>query len=132
MRFLIDMPISPSIVQWLQRQGHNAVHASEIGLSQAPDRKIINQAKKEKRVIVTADLDYPRLLAIAGSREPGLILFRGGNYNEREMLDLIKKVLAVIPAEDLLNSIVVVDRRRIRRRRLPIKYSRNQEPGLNI
>jgi predicted nuclease of predicted toxin-antitoxin system len=36
------------------------------------------------RVIITADLDFPRLLAVLGSTSPGLILLRGGNYTEAE------------------------------------------------
>ena len=120
MKFLIDMPVSPSIAQWLEEQGHDAVHTFHSNLSQASDEEIINQAKKEGRIIVTADLDYSRLFAIAGSGEPGLIIFRGGNYNEKEMLALIKKVITVVPAEDFLNSIIIVSKTRIRRRRLPI------------
>ena len=32
--------------------------------------------------VITADLDFPRLLARPGSTGPGLILLRGGNYSE--------------------------------------------------
>lgn len=114
------MPVSPLLVEWLQREEHDAVHATHIGLEQAPDEEIIAQAKKETRIIITADLDYARLLALAGSSGPGIILFRGGNYSEKEMLGLLKRALAAIPGNQMPNSIVVVDRKSIRRRRLPI------------
>ena len=120
MRFLIDMPISPLLAEWLQREGHDAVHATHIGLEQAPDEEIIAQARKESRIIVTADLDYARFLALAGSSSPGIILFRGGNYSEKEMLGLTKRALMTISRDQLLDSIVVVDKKSIRRRRLPI------------
>ena len=114
------MPVSPLLVEWLQREEHDAVHATHIGLEQAPDEEIIAQARKESRIIVTADLDYARFLALAGSSSPGIILFRGGNYSDREMLGLLKRALAAIPGNQMPNSIVVVDRKSIRRRRLPI------------
>ena len=120
MRFLIDMPISPLLIEWLQREGHNGIHASRIGLGQAPDEEIIAQARKESRIIITADLDYARFLALAGSSKPGIILFRGGNYNDKEMLELLKRVLATVPGDQLVDSIVVVDKKSIRRRHLPI------------
>lgn len=120
MRFLIDMPISPLLAEWLKREGHDAVHASHIGLEQALDEEIIAQARKESRIIVTADLDYSRILALAGSSKPGIILFRGGNYNDKEMLQLLQRVLATIPGGQLADSIVAVDKKSIRRRRLPI------------
>ena len=47
MKFLIDMPVSPLLIGWLQGKGHNAVHAAYVGLSRASDKEIITQARKE-------------------------------------------------------------------------------------
>jgi predicted nuclease of predicted toxin-antitoxin system len=121
MRFLVDMPLSPALSAWLTRQGHDSVHASEVGLGGASDPVILEYALGECRVVVTADLDYPRLLAMAGAEGPGLILFRGGDYGDRETKDRLAAAFRAIPGEDLSTSIVVVEKRRIRRRRLPIK-----------
>jgi predicted nuclease of predicted toxin-antitoxin system len=123
MRFLVDMPLSPELALWLAQQRHDAVHALEAGLARAPDEVILERARKEKRVVVTADLDYPRLLALAQAEGPGLILFRGGNYSEQEALNRLRRVLETVPNEELPNSIVVIERGRIRRRRLPIEPS---------
>ena len=114
------MPLSPLLAEWLQREGHEAVHAAHIGLGQAPGKEIIAQARKDSRIIVTADLDYARLLALAGSSGPGIILLRGGNYSDKEMLGLMKRALMTISSDRLLDSIVVVDKKSVRRRRLPI------------
>ena len=65
MRFLVDMPLSPELAKWLVRQGHDAVHALEVELDRALDEVIFGKALYEQRVIITADLDYPRLLALA-------------------------------------------------------------------
>jgi hypothetical protein len=51
---------------------------------------------------------------------PGIILFRGSAYSDADMLGLLDRVLTHTPALDLEGSIIVVDRRRIRRRALPI------------
>ena len=68
MKFLVDMPLSPALARWLEHEGHDAVHACDIGLSCASDEAVLNEARGERRVVVTADLDYPRLLTLAGSR----------------------------------------------------------------
>ena len=114
------MPLSPSLAYWLDTQGHDAVHAGEIGMHRATDTEIIERAKQEGRTIVTADLDYPRLLALARATEPSLVLFRDGDWNDADLVKRMQDVLAALPESELAQSIVVVDRTTIRRRRLPI------------
>ena len=63
MRFLVDMPLSPELANWLRAEGHDAVHASAISLYKASDAEILSVAVSQNRVIITADLDFPRLLA---------------------------------------------------------------------
>lgn len=121
MRFLIDMPLSPALAQWLREQGHDAAHASELHLDRAPDTAILDRARAEGRVVVTADLDFPRLLAVSRADGPGLILFRGGHYGEREATDRLAVALDRVPEHTLARSIVVIEKRRIRRRDLPVE-----------
>ena len=120
MKFLIDMPLSQDLAAWLRDQGHDAVHAVELNLAAAADVVILARAKQENRTIVTADLDYPRLLALAQEREPSLILFRDGNWSEAAIIARMQEVMRRITAADLERSIIVVDRGRIRMRRLPV------------
>ena len=118
MRFLIDMPLSPGLAKWLGEQGYDAVHAGEVGLGQATDTIILERARNEGRIVVTADLDYPRLLALTPAQGPGLILFRGGDFSEKECIVRLTWVLKKVSAPALERSIVVVERARIRLRRL--------------
>ena len=120
MRFLVDMPLSPALAVWLGQKGHDALHVSDLGLAKAPDVEILEFAGREQRTIITADLDYPRLLALAQAEGPGLVLFRGGNYSEQEIQIRLQRVLETISNEDLPKSIVVVEKSRIRQRRLPL------------
>ena len=114
------MPLSPALATWLSDRGHDAVHAAGLGLPRATDSEIIVRAKHEERTIVTADLDYPRLLAFARFSEPSLILFRNGDWSETEVRTRLSEILATLTEADIARSIIVVDRDRVRRRRLPI------------
>jgi len=114
------MPLSPSLAAWLSQQGHDAVHATDLGLHAAPDTDIVVHARREGRIIITADLDYPRLLALARASEPSLILFRGGDWSEQEARDRLARILQRISEADITQSILTIDRNRVRRRRLPI------------
>jgi predicted nuclease of predicted toxin-antitoxin system len=119
-RFLIDMPLSPNLAVWLRDRGHDAVHALELGLNHATDIAIMARAKHEGRTIITADLDYPRLLALGQAVEPSLILFREGDWSETDVLARMNDLLQALTEGDIAQSIVVVERDRLRRRRLPI------------
>jgi predicted nuclease of predicted toxin-antitoxin system len=116
----VDMPLSPALADWLAAQGHDAVHASNTGLARAADSAILERARGEQWVVITADLDYPRLLALSQADRPGVILFRGGQYGEQEAVERPARVLELIPGERLTGSMVVIDKTRTRRRRLPL------------
>lgn len=123
MKALLDMPVSISLLDVLQAHGHEGVHACQVNLDRATDREILERARREERIIITADLDFPQLLALSAANGPGLILFRGGNYSESEMRALLHQVLEEVPTEVLERSICVVDRRRLRITRLPLSGS---------
>jgi len=57
LKFLVDMPVTPQAVPHLQDKGHDAVHASAVGLSDRPDSEVLDRARAEGRIVVTADLD---------------------------------------------------------------------------
>ncbi len=120
MKFLVDMPLAPGLARWLQSEGHDAVHASELGLYQAPDVEILTRAADEARTVITADLDYPRLLALATASGPSLILFRGGDWSEADVITRMHEILNSLEEGEVAQSILVVERGRVRRRRLPI------------
>lgn len=120
MKVLLDMPVSPLLLTVLARYSHEGVHAYKIGKGEASDTELLDIARREERVVITADLDFPQLLALSAAHGPGVILFRGGNYSDIEMCDLLERVLREIPVEILESSVCVVDKKRIRFTRLPI------------
>jgi predicted nuclease of predicted toxin-antitoxin system len=93
MKALLDMPVSASLLNVLRVHGHEGIHAHAAGLDRAPDRELLAVARRDNRIIITADLDFPRILALSSAEGPGLILFRGGNYSDTDMRDLLDRVL---------------------------------------
>lgn len=65
MKFLLDMPVSFKLLEVLCAYRHEGVHAHQIGMDRASDRELLDTARRENRVIITADLDFPRLLVLA-------------------------------------------------------------------
>jgi predicted nuclease of predicted toxin-antitoxin system len=121
MKVLLDMPVSATLISVLEAHGHKGVHASQLGLAHASDTELLTIARESEQIIVTADLDFPRLLSLSSASEPGIIVFRGGNYSDTEMRELLDRVLQRVSVETLESSICIVDKKRIRVARLPIK-----------
>jgi len=119
-KFLIDMPLSPAVAAWLRAQGHDALHAADLALDRASDVEIMARANREHRTIITADLDYPRLLALARANEPSLILFRDGDWSDADVIARLEQLFQTLTPAEVAQSILIVDRHRVRRRRLPI------------
>jgi len=126
MKFLLDMPVSLMLFQVLEKFGHEGVHAYQIGKDRAADSELLEIACAENRVVITADLDFPRLLALSSAIGPGLILFRGGNYSDAEMCQLLERILIQVRPVDLESSVCVVDKKRIRLTQLPLTRSSHQ------
>jgi predicted nuclease of predicted toxin-antitoxin system len=120
MNFLVDQPVSPLLAASLRARGHDALHVRERGMSAASDPELVALAIAEHRILITADLDYPRIVALSRNDRPGIILFRAGNVSDTQMLDLLNRVLAEVAESVLPVSIVTVDEYSIRVARLPL------------
>lgn len=74
MRFLADMGVSRSVVEWLRASGHDAVHLRDRGLERLADSGVFALAVQESRVLLTFDLDFGEIMAFGGGPTTGVIL----------------------------------------------------------
>jgi len=120
MKFLADMGISQSTVNWLKDRGFDAIHLREKGLQGISDAAVIEKARKEGRIILTCDLGFGDIMAASGGICPSVIIFR----LENERPENINKRLAQVLKEsfDALEkgAIISVEETRHRIRLLPI------------
>lgn len=119
MKFLGDMGISQSTIQWLNTLGYPSRHLRNLGLQKLLDSDILQLARKENEIILTCDLDFGTLLAHSKDALPSTIIFR----LENERPQNINKHLANIVKEhttDLLKGCIIsVSEKKYRIRDLP-------------
>ena len=120
-RFLIDMNLSPDWVAFLQKEGIEAVHWSEIGDARAPDIEIFAYAKLNNYIVFTHDLDFGAILAATKADSPSVIQARTQNT----MPDVlgVKVLKAVHQFQDALEkgALLTLDEIKQRIRILPLK-----------
>lgn len=113
------MPISPKTVEHIRRLGVECKHLTEFRMEKAPDKEIIRFAKENGYTILTEDLDFGTILSYTHEIEPCVIILRVGNLNTIEINKLIEKSFNQIKDEN--NAIIIVERTRIRIKKLPIE-----------
>lgn len=121
MKLLADLHISPRTVQHLRSLGHDVLRVNEVLPADAADARIIHYARDEVRTILTQDLDFSAMLALAGGAFPSLITLRLGSSRVEHINGVLTQVLADIEQDVLQGAMIVVTDTRIRRRALPIR-----------
>ncbi len=66
MKFLADMCISSSTVNFLRVHKCDILHVRDRGLQKATDTEILDIAIKENRSVLTFDLDFTDFMAASG------------------------------------------------------------------
>lgn len=117
---LIDMNLSPSWVEAFEAEGFEATHWSQVGDPEAPDREILQWAKREGCVVFTHDLDFSQLLALTKSGDPSVLQLRSQSVLPHTASPLILAALRQHGAILERGALVTVDATTARARILPI------------
>ena len=120
MKFLADMGVALRVVQWLRENGHDAIHLREENLHRLPNGLIFEKAYKEKRILLTFDLDFGEIVALSGRKMMSIILFRLHNTKTHHVIDRLKKVIEDSQKALEEGAVAVVEETRHRIRRMPI------------
>ena len=120
MRIVVDMNLSPEWIAAFRSISVAAVHWSTIGAPAADDSEILRYTRDAGAVLLTHDLDFPRLLALARSDGPSVILLRAQNIDPAQWLDTIADVLRDHAGALSAGAIISIDEMRARVRILPL------------
>ncbi len=121
MKFLIDVNLSPRLALQLNESGHDAVHGVDLGLEVATDETVLERARTEGRIVVSADSDFGTIFARTRSTSPSVLFFRRGvGRRVEEIAALITENLELMEEPLREGSVVVLGEGSVRIRQLPI------------
>ena len=121
MRFLLDENLSRLVAAGLKGAGHEAIHVRDVGMSSATDAAVLEFARENGHVVVSADTDFGTFLAESRAQSPSVVLIR--RTADRRANRLLALLLANMPQiEEALGegAVVVLEDARVRIRRLPL------------
>lgn len=118
MRFLIDENLPFGITQYLLSLNHDVFDVAASNLRGSSDKFLWTKAAKEKRIIITRDLDYP--IPKLRPAPFGVILIRvPASFKASLITNIFKESVKKIKFDDLKNKIAVISPGRIRTSPLP-------------
>jgi predicted nuclease of predicted toxin-antitoxin system len=120
MKFLLDQGLPRGACADLAAAGIDAQHVGDLGMSQADDSVILQQATHGNYTVVTLDADFHRLLAISRARHPSVIRIRIEGLKSEQLAIILIDVLAKCQNDLNRGAMVSVDSSRIRLHQLPL------------
>jgi predicted nuclease of predicted toxin-antitoxin system len=120
LRFIADVHISPLTVAALRSNGYDIFRTTELLPATAPDSTILEIARIETRIIITQDLDFSMLIALAKYNQPSLITLRLSSARPDVVTQKLLIVLPNLQEELRSGSAITVNDNSIRIRKLPI------------
>ena len=117
LRFLADESCDFAVVRALRAEGYDVFAVSEV-MRRSDDRELIEQAYREKRILLTEDKDFGWLVFVSHADSAGVILLRFPGNARRA---LVRTIVQLVQEQDerLLAAFVVVQPGYIRIRRKP-------------
>jgi predicted nuclease of predicted toxin-antitoxin system len=79
-----------------------------------PDSIIVDVCVREKRVLVTLDLDFADIRAYPPDQYPGLIVLRVHQQDKQHVIQTFEHVISVLDRERIDGRLWIVEERRIR------------------
>lgn len=120
MNLLLDQGLGRSTIGHLAAAGVVAEHVGDLGLAQASDAAILDEASKNRAVVVTLDADFHQALAMTQAATPSVIRIRIEGLKGDKIAALLLQVLGKFEVELLAGAVVSVTATSIRARKLPI------------
>jgi predicted nuclease of predicted toxin-antitoxin system len=120
-RFLADMNVSPLTVAALAAEGMDIVRVSSLLPANASDEEILNLARRDRRVVITQDMDFSALLALGGYDQPSVVTLRLLDTDPDLVTRRLRQVLPQIETALRQGNAVTIADGSVRVRRLPIR-----------
>lgn len=116
-KFLIDESVEHGIVLFLREQGFDVISISEENPS-ITDPDVLHLAYKQKRVLITNDKGFSRLVFKEKQKSQGVILIRLQYAATDEKILRLDEVLKS-KAKKLIKLFTTITEKRVRSRALP-------------
>lgn len=120
-RLLLDQGLPRSTAKQLVDLGPDVLHVADMGMAPSSDSLTLGFARRERRVCVTLDADFPTQLAVSGATGPSTIRIRVEGLRGPALAELLERIWPLIDTALEQGGTATITERNVRVHRLPIE-----------
>ena len=112
--FKVDENLPEDVAARLCEAGHKASTVASQGLAGAEDARLAEVLRRERRILVTLDVDFADIRTYPPEEYPGIIVLRVAKQDKPNVLAAIRRVLPLVGTETLARRLWVVEEHAVR------------------
>lgn len=113
-RFKLDENLPRDAEAVLHRDGHDVRTVRDQGLGSSPDAMVFDACRRERRILVTLDLDLADIRLYPPARDAGIWVMRPASQSIENTLALLRSALAALETETAERRLWIIEPGRIR------------------
>jgi predicted nuclease of predicted toxin-antitoxin system len=113
-KFKLDENLSPTLAKHFESSGHEAHSVVAQSLGGQSDERVIEVCLRERRALITLDLDFSNIQAYPPNQYPGIVVLRITNQSHPQVEAAVRRVVALLPNEKLAGTLWIVEDHRVR------------------
>lgn len=114
MKFKLDENLPVRVLDALRAAGHDAINLLDQVSAGAEDAVVAELVQRERRVLVTLDLDFADIRAYEPGKYSGIVVLRPRRAGADEVLRLLPVLLEAVESEPLEGRLWIVEPNRVR------------------
>ena len=115
MRVKLDENLGHRVQELFRQASHDVATVAAEGLSSATDRDVIEVCQRERRCLVTLDLDFGNPLLFRPSLYPGIAVLRlPRKPSHADMIETAETLILALRKGDITGKLWIVQKARVR------------------
>jgi hypothetical protein len=115
LKIKLDENLGNRGAELIRQAGHDVKTVSQQGLCSSPDRELVEICRKEKRCLVTLDVDFGNPLLFKPENYSGIAILRlPAKAGPDDLIDAVRTMIGGLAQKEINGKVWIIQRGRIR------------------